>query len=93
MAEQATPRPWHTLKGRRLYNIKGPEGEQICQVRDAEHADLILRAVNMHDELVEALRCIRREARSRNVVDNLEARLNRIVKMARAALAKAEARQ
>jgi hypothetical protein len=51
---QHTETPWHLLPSRTLINIKGPKGEQVCQIpkRDAANADLIVSAVNNHAELL-----------------------------------------
>lgn len=51
-----TPGPWHKLPARTLINIKGPKGEQICQIpiRDKANAHLIAAA----PELLEALQAI-----------------------------------
>lgn len=59
---KATSRPWNLLPARSLVNVKGPNGEQICQLKmdNTKSADalLIVRAVNNHDKLVEALEAL-----------------------------------
>lgn len=51
-----TPTPWYLLPARTLVNIKGPGGWQIGQIPMDEKANaaFIVRAVNSHEELLEA---------------------------------------
>lgn len=54
-----TPTPWTLLSSRTLTNIKGPKGEQICQLTiNDPNATFIVQAVNNHDNLVAALQQI-----------------------------------
>ena len=52
-----TATPWSLLQARTLINIKGSSGEQIAQVRvrDRDLAIYLVKAVNSHEALVEAL--------------------------------------
>ena len=49
--------PWRILSARTLINIKGPNGEQICQLpmRDEANAIFVVCACNAHDDLVREL--------------------------------------
>lgn len=51
-----TPTPWSLLPARTLINIKGPSSEQIGQIptSDEANAAFIVKAVNCHEELLEA---------------------------------------
>lgn len=55
---EATPTPWQLVQARTLLNLKGPNGEQICQIPIEHFADActLLRAVNCHEPLLAALR-------------------------------------
>lgn len=93
-----TPEPWHESRARTLINIKGPNGEQICQIHVNRYPDAlrILAAVNactsLSTEQVAGIPAkllalkVTHEALHRLL--NWDTRLNR--KMARAALALAD---
>lgn len=48
-----TKGPWHLLSARTLINIKGPNGEQICQVPVRDKGNAVLMAIG--PEMLEAL--------------------------------------
>ncbi len=50
--------PWSYNIARTLINIKGPNGEQICQIpiKDKANAALIVKAVNGLPNIIEILR-------------------------------------
>ena len=53
----ATPRPWHTSKdARRMVRIRGADAFPVATYLLLDDAELIVRAVNLHAEMLSLLR-------------------------------------
>lgn len=59
MAETPTPRPWRTIPvlhlGPSVRRVLGAGGERVALIATAADAELVLRAVNAHGDLLAAL--------------------------------------